>query len=146
MSGKSYPPFNAVVDRGTLLSLFTVDEKCLGCGACAEECPVKVIEVKADKTPKPTGNADKLCLNCGHCVSACPQGALTHRSMDPQRCQLVSPGLLPSAAQVEHLLKTRRSIRSFQAKPVPAETLRRIIETASYAPTGQNSQAVKRWS
>lgn len=125
------------------MSLFTVDEKCVGCGACTEECGVKIIEVKADKIPKPASNADKLCINCGHCVAVCPQGALTHRSMDPQKCQPVSPGLLPSAAQVEHLLKTRRSIRSFQTKPIPVEIIRRIIETASYAPTGQNSQAVK---
>jgi len=125
------------------LSLFTVDERCVGCGTCAEECPFKIIEAKVDETPKPTVNADKLCLNCGHCVAVCPQGALTHRSMDPKMCQPVTPGLLPSSSQVEHLLKTRRSIRSFLAKPVPAETLRRIIEIASYAPTGQNSQAVK---
>ena len=47
----------------------------------------------------------------------------------------------PCASRV--LLKTRRSIRRYQHKPVLMEILWRIIETTSYAPTGQNSQAVK---
>ncbi len=37
-------------------------------------------------------------------------------------------------------LRSRRSIRSFKSQSVPAETLRRILETATYAPSAHNNQ------
>ncbi|MGI5989486.1 MAG: nitroreductase family protein [Lachnospiraceae bacterium] len=38
------------------------------------------------------------------------------------------------------VLKTRRSIRKYQDKPVPDELLEKIIEAGLYAPTGMNRQ------
>ncbi len=38
------------------------------------------------------------------------------------------------------LVKTRRSIRSFKADPIPDEYVERIIEAARWAPSGANSQ------
>lgn len=38
-------------------------------------------------------------------------------------------------------LTTRRSVRQFQDKPVPKETLEKIIEAGIYAPTGMNWQS-----
>ena len=39
-----------------------------------------------------------------------------------------------------HFLRSRRSIRRFKSQSVPAETLRRILETATYAPSAHNDQ------
>jgi nitroreductase/ferredoxin len=128
-----------------IMTLFTIDEeKCTKCGICIEECPYRLIEVKKNTFPKPSINADKYCMECGHCVAVCPTGSFSHRSMSPQRCQPLNEKLLPSDKQVEELLKSRRSIRSFLNKPVPSEMLEKIIDTANYAPTGLNAQAV-RW-
>jgi nitroreductase len=38
------------------------------------------------------------------------------------------------------LVRTRRSIRSFKADPIPDESVERIIEAARWAPSGANSQ------
>lgn len=38
-------------------------------------------------------------------------------------------------------LKTRRSIRKFKSDMVPKETIEKIIEAGTYAPTGMNMQA-----
>ncbi len=43
-------------------------EKCLGCGACADECPVEAI---SEEDGKYVIDADK-CLDCGACAGVCP--------------------------------------------------------------------------
>ena len=43
-------------------------EKCLGCGSCADECPVGAI---SEKDGKYIINPDE-CLECGACASVCP--------------------------------------------------------------------------
>lgn len=39
-----------------------------------------------------------------------------------------------------NLIKTRRSIRAFQDKPVPESLLIQAVETATWAPNGSNAQ------
>ncbi len=46
-------------------------DECLGCGACADECPVGAI-VEADG--KYVIKADE-CIDCGTCEGTCPVGA-----------------------------------------------------------------------
>lgn len=41
---------------------------------------------------------------------------------------------------VDGAIETRRSIRAFLGTPVPPETIRRILEVASRAPSGTNTQ------
>ncbi len=41
---------------------------------------------------------------------------------------------------IENLL-TRRSVKSYTGDPVPRETLEKIIEAGTYAPTGRNAQS-----
>ena len=43
-------------------------------------------------------------------------------------------------AELTKLIKTRRSIRSFQDKPVSEALLIQAIETATWAPNGDNAQ------
>ena len=43
-------------------------------------------------------------------------------------------------AELIKLIKTRRSIHSFQDKPVPEDLLVQAVETATWAPNGGNSQ------
>jgi len=39
------------------------------------------------------------------------------------------------------VIKTRRSVRSFTAEPVPDEILKKLVEAGCWAPTGSNMQA-----
>lgn len=43
-------------------------------------------------------------------------------------------------AELEHLIKTRRSVRRWRDKPVPEELLLKAVELASWAPNGGNMQ------
>lgn len=48
-------------------------EKCDGCGACVEVCPVDAIKVESD-----TAVVDEEeCVDCGSCVGECPNEAIS---------------------------------------------------------------------
>lgn len=128
------------------MSLFVVDRrKCRRDGLCVAACPRLLIEIREDAAlPTAIAGAEERCQNCGHCVAVCPTAALAHRAMVPERCEPVRPDELPSALQVEHLLRARRSIRTFRGEAIPREELARLLDVARYAPTGSNRQQV-RW-
>ena len=46
-------------------------DKCVGCGACAELCPMEAITVEDVAVV----DADK-CVSCGACTSSCPNDAI----------------------------------------------------------------------
>ena len=41
---------------------------------------------------------------------------------------------------LHHFLRTRRSVRRFMPRPVPAPVIERVLETATYAPSAHNLQ------
>jgi nitroreductase len=47
--------------------------------------------------------------------------------------------------ELSELIKTRRSIRKFQDKPVPEDLLLKVLELASWAPNGGNQQVWRFW-
>lgn len=126
------------------MNVFTIDpDMCDSCGVCSVECPTAVISMRKGGTLPSLAKAGELrCVNCGHCVAVCPRGAIRHRAMRPEECGPINNKLLPSAEQVEHLLKSRRSIRVYKKKPVPRETLAKLIDIARYAPSAGNLQPV----
>lgn len=46
-------------------------EKCTGCEACVEVCPVEAIEMVDGKA-----KVDDACIDCGQCVDECPVEAI----------------------------------------------------------------------
>ena len=46
-------------------------EACIGCGACAPECPVEAIHEDDGKYAIDA----ETCIDCGNCADVCPVGA-----------------------------------------------------------------------
>jgi formate hydrogenlyase subunit 6/NADH:ubiquinone oxidoreductase subunit I len=56
--------------------VYQIDKNiCVGCGACACNCPVSAIEQKDDKYEI---NAS-VCVSCGACESTCPVSAISQK-------------------------------------------------------------------
>jgi len=123
----------------------TIDrQKCKKDGVCAIECPTAIIQLqKEDGYPDMVAGGEDLCLRCGHCVAVCPHGALNHQHIPLEECPPINKKLMLNGQQAVQFLRSRRSIRVYQDKPVEKEKIRRLIEIARYAPTGSNSQLVE---
>ncbi len=116
-----------------------IEGKCIGCERCVAVCPSFVLGMAEEKSKVIRGN---WCIGCGHCGAVCPSGAILCQGMTfenhPQKGEV--PAITPEALQL--LIRERRSIRNYMAKPVQKEILEQILDTGRYAPTGTNSQNV----
>ena len=54
-----------------LIMAFKITDDCIGCGACASECPVEAI---TEGDGKYEIDAD-TCIDCGSCAEVCPVNA-----------------------------------------------------------------------
>ncbi len=54
-----------------MIMAYKISDECVGCGACAAECPVEAI---SEKEGKYEIDAEK-CIECGACADTCPVGA-----------------------------------------------------------------------
>jgi nitroreductase/ferredoxin len=132
--------------RGNGMALLSFDEsKCRRDGRCVAVCPACLIHLE-DESPVPgmVQDGDLRCSRCGHCVAVCPYGAISHFSIKPEECPRPRPELALSPDHVEHLVRSRRSIRVYQEREVEHDKLAEAIGIARYAPTGANTQRV-RW-
>lgn len=48
------------------------EEKCIGCGKCASDCPAEAISPNGDKYSIDPDS----CMSCGSCASTCEQEAI----------------------------------------------------------------------
>lgn len=118
-------------------------EKCKRDGICKEECPVGIIDWgKGDGLPQMVDGGERSCLLCGHCVAVCPNGALSHRLVPLEQCPPLKEEWMVNLDETVQLLRSRRSVRNFQERPVEREKIQKLIEIARYAPTGGNLQMV----
>lgn len=126
------------------MSLFIIDtDTCTRCGACISVCPTNIIAFGDDGFPAPKSGKEERCISCGHCVAVCPSASFSHEAMPVESCQPVETDLFPRPDGLEHLMRSRRSIRHYSPEPVDRETLGGIIESVCYAPSGHNSRSLE---
>ncbi len=115
------------------------EELCTQCGSCARDCVMGIIEMNPG--PNIPSEKESLCLKCQHCLAVCPTGALSILGKDPANSLTLSQKK-PTPEEMESLIKNRRSIRHYKQVNVDAELIHSLLDTASYAPTGENGNSV----
>jgi nitroreductase/NAD-dependent dihydropyrimidine dehydrogenase PreA subunit len=117
---------------------FRIDEeRCIQCGACADDCPAGVISL--EEYPVIT-NQDG-CYRCQHCLAVCPTGAVSILGRNPDD-SIELEGNLPDPQRLEILIKGRRSVRRYSSKDVDPALIDELLDIAWHAPTGVNAQSV----
>lgn len=114
-------------------------ERCVKDGLCVEICRKVFSQKTKDSVPEVVNEA--FCNDCGHCVLICPSGAMSQTSSPRGGINPVMSDLIPSYEQVLELIRSRRSIRTFNERPVEQEVIEKIIHCARYAPTAKNTQS-----
>ena len=116
-----------------------VSDKCIGCGACAADCPVGVL---AMSDGRPVASADRAarCMDCRHCLAVCPVGALSLNGVSAAECVSADELRLPSAEQMRALVMMRRSVRQFAGEDLPLDQINELLETLKCVPTGCNAR------
>ncbi|HEX2968232.1 MAG TPA: nitroreductase family protein [Bacteroidales bacterium] len=103
---------------------------CKKCLTCTEICP-NVIFIRDQEAAEIRQERVNLCIKCGQCMAACRDKAIQISGLDYERDFFDLPEIINS---FDALIQTRRSIRAFKDKPVPADILEQIATAASFAP------------
>jgi nitroreductase/NAD-dependent dihydropyrimidine dehydrogenase PreA subunit len=127
------------------MKLMVDQTKCKKDGICVEICPNAIIGLSdEDGFPRIIPGLEMLCISCGHCVAVCPHGAMSHPNVPVEDCPPIKKDLVIGWDQAAQFLRARRSIRVFKDEPLDQGLVQKLIDIASFAPTGGNAQLV-RW-
>lgn len=79
-------PFIPIYSRTKLTTKdFYINEKCVGCAKCANNCPLNVIKM-VDK--KPVWEKDH-CTHCMSCINNCPNNAIEYSNVTKSKKRYV---------------------------------------------------------
>ena len=122
------------------MALLSLDQdRCIGCSACVEVCPIGIVEIGVDGVRE---RSPELCVGCGHCVAVCPTEALDNERSPLAGQEPIEGEPAWDAEGIKRFMRYRRSIRCYRPEEVPRERLLRLLDIARFAPSGSNSQGL----
>lgn len=113
-------------------------EKCIGCGACVEDCFPENLFLDNGKA-----EIKGRCMQCGHCIAVCPVNAVSITNYPQEGIEEYDKEKFDiSPDRLLNFIKFRRSVRHYKNKPIEKEKLERVLEAGRYTATGSNMQDV----
>lgn len=117
------------------------NERCNRCGICTEICPNLVFVRNNDEISGEIIIVNQnLCCKCGHCVLYCPHNAVRHEAILEEAIAKRTDSNI-NAADIEHLMMERRSVRCFKTDGASKDQIERLIKVATNAGTASNLQS-----
>lgn len=120
-------------------SIIVDKEKCIHCGACIRDCIVNCIRFDSEKIPCYVPRGDEKCVACQHCFAVCPTGALSFGGRNPSDSLDAGYG---DSEKLLRLIQSRRSVRFFQEKDIPAGTMDKLVAMLAFPPKGGNADSL----
>jgi nitroreductase/NAD-dependent dihydropyrimidine dehydrogenase PreA subunit len=119
--------------------MISIDEgRCNNCGLCVPICVRKILQQGETSVQIMDPG---MCLQCGHCKAVCPTDAPQFAEGAEEFKAVPSKEEIPAPVPFFRFLRSRRSLRLYQARPVEEEKLKMLVEAGRFAPTGGNRQA-----
>jgi len=124
------------------MNKFTANtSQCVRCGACAKDCPSRIIQQQNGGTPFVADEAHAGCLHCQHCLAVCPRGAASVEGCAAKESlPLSGVGILPTEEQLRRLVRGRRTTRQYLAQDADPALVARLLDDLAYTPTGCNAR------
>ena len=116
---------------------FNVDEKCIKCGKCINDCLAKALTFDENKN---IIFDEKKCIKCQHCLAICPVGALSIDGKNPENSE--TPNTKAEPEKVLSLIKNRRSFRKYKHENLDTETMNKLKNMLHWTPTGVNNHSL----
>ncbi len=119
--------------------MISIDEgRCTNCGLCVPICVRRILQ-QGETSIQITDPG--TCLQCGHCKAVCPTDAPQFSEGAEEFKSVPNREEIPAPESFFRFLRTRRSVRLYQDRPVEEQKLRMLVEAGRFAPTGANRQA-----
>ncbi len=130
----------------TRLKILSIEEeKCIKCEDCVKACSVDLFIVQKEKNNEKKilfTDSYRRCFRCGHCISICPTDAILYEGAEAPFVfdEVNTPEKLLTYEDLMKFIRSRKSFRVFQDKPVPKEKIDLILESMRYSPSASNRQ------
>ncbi len=126
-----------------MIHTVTIDKKkCLGCGSCAKVCTKKILSLDNNKKIAILNLKDWGCCACGLCMAVCPAKAISVSGLCYDDFNKL-PDTEIGYHDLENMLSSRRSIRSYSDRSIKKDTLEQIIHISAMSPIGSPPTNVK---
>ena len=119
-------------------------QKCSTCKECLRDCPTRNFSM--DETQNLVVFNESNCILCGHCISVCPESAIRYKDMNDEVLEFEGTqdsSTFISYEAMKKLFRAKRSIRQYKNEKVSEESIKKVIDSMRYAPTGANMRNLK---
>ena len=119
-------------------------EKCKNSKICLITCP-RYFRQDKEQNKVVFEDPQNLCNLCGRCIAMCPSDAIRYENIGEVFTfeGVQDPSTLISHEIMHKFMSAKRSVRGFKKKKVPRATMKKVLNSMKYAPTGANIRTLE---